>query len=206
MIIYKAENKINGNIYIGQTSETLKRRMHRHVIFSKKANNIYFYNALRKYGKDNFEWSILFNCLNKKELNQMERYFIACFNATNYVYNMTDGGGGRSGYKLSDDTKNKISLTNKNRIAPNKGVLHTEQTKEKIRLKATNRIVSLETRNKMSIIRKNKKGTYSSETKIKLSLARKKQIPPMLNHKHTESTKIKMSESAKKRWSLKKSL
>lgn len=38
-IIYKATNKINGKIYIGQTFQNLKRRINRHISSAKKGNN-----------------------------------------------------------------------------------------------------------------------------------------------------------------------
>ncbi|HRT03206.1 MAG TPA: GIY-YIG nuclease family protein [Candidatus Diapherotrites archaeon] len=54
-IIYCAENLLNGKRYIGQTIKSLAKRKSRHhseaFIFNKSGK---FYDALRKYGWDNF--------------------------------------------------------------------------------------------------------------------------------------------------------
>lgn len=52
-IIYKAENKITGKYYIGQTSNSLKKRINHHIY---RANNsgYYFHNAIKKYSKEKF--------------------------------------------------------------------------------------------------------------------------------------------------------
>ena len=45
MIIYKVKNKVDGKIYVGQTSQLLRARLSCHV-----CSNTYFGKALRKYG------------------------------------------------------------------------------------------------------------------------------------------------------------
>ena len=45
-IIYCAINRINGKVYIGQTIETLERRIIKHKSQAIKNKNIYFYNAI----------------------------------------------------------------------------------------------------------------------------------------------------------------
>jgi len=57
MIIYKAENRINGKIYIGQTTASLKKRIAGHLWETHK--NQVFSNALRKYGIQSFNFSII---------------------------------------------------------------------------------------------------------------------------------------------------
>lgn len=53
MIIYKATNKINGKVYIGQSHKSLEERMRRHKNDSIRQDS-YFYRAIRKYGWENF--------------------------------------------------------------------------------------------------------------------------------------------------------
>lgn len=74
-------------------------------------NNTHFYNAIQKYGWDNFEHIILEKNLSLEEANKREIFWIAYFNSTNpdYGYNIQAGG---------------------------KNSLHSETTKEKIRQKA----------------------------------------------------------------------
>lgn len=95
MIIYKALNKINNKVYIGQTVRSLEERMKGHKNASLDSDRKqYFYNAIRQHGWDNFEWSILKECSSIEELNESEKYFVKEFNSNNtdFGYNMTDGG------------------------------------------------------------------------------------------------------------------
>ena len=62
-IIYKATNLINKKVYIGQTVKTLKERIYKHLCEGKCPH---FYRALKKYGKDNFEWEIIKECEEQK--------------------------------------------------------------------------------------------------------------------------------------------
>jgi len=127
MIIYKVENKITKKVYIGQTKFSLNRRKTQHIIDCNKNNdNIYFYNAIRKYGIDSFEWKILCECKTKEELDEMEFHFIKQYNSLSpYGYNLTLGGEGTHGYKFSDAQKRKISKKLTGRIL-------SEETKKKI--------------------------------------------------------------------------
>ena len=86
-------NKIDGKCYIGQTTGLLKNRINRHVLDSKKKNNIYFHNAIIKYGSDNFKWCILEFCYSLEELNEKEQWYIKHYNSFgDNGYNMTTGG------------------------------------------------------------------------------------------------------------------
>lgn len=90
-IIYKIENKINHKIYIGQTRFTLERRIKEHF---KTYKNLHIDNALRKYGLDNFDISILEEVDNSR-LSEREIYWIAHFNCVSpNGYNNTFGGEG----------------------------------------------------------------------------------------------------------------
>ena len=57
MIIYKATNKINGKVYIGQTINSLEHRKsgHEREARYQKETSVYFHNALLKYGFYNFK-------------------------------------------------------------------------------------------------------------------------------------------------------
>ena len=77
MIIYKATNLINGKVYIGQTKKELKRRISEHKSELKlNGRNQLFYNALRKHGWYNFEWTIIDTANSREELNEKEIYWI----------------------------------------------------------------------------------------------------------------------------------
>ena len=77
MIIYKATNKINGKVYIGQTEKTLEHRKEVHHRDSERMDT-YFYRAIRKYGWENFEWEVIDDsATTREELNALEQYYIA---------------------------------------------------------------------------------------------------------------------------------
>jgi len=107
MIIYKAQNKISGKCYIGQTIKTLDTRKEQHIKFSKTNNSI-FYNALRSYGEDNFTWEIIEHVNSKQELNEREKYYINEYDSIRNGYNMVAGGtGGYNEYAVIANRKKR---------------------------------------------------------------------------------------------------
>jgi len=121
MIIYKVTNKINGKFYIGQTMRNLKKRIADHI--RKNNDGSYFHNALKKYGIDNFEWSIIEECDSKEELDEMEFHYIKQYDTYNNGYNLTLGGEyNPMSYKIY---RKKISESLKGHIV-------THETREKI--------------------------------------------------------------------------
>ena len=112
--IYKFVNKINKKIYIGQ-STNLEERYKSHKRNYNNPNsssfNTHFYNALRKYGFDNFDYEIIIQSesFSKEELNELEIYFIKKFDSFNSGYNMNIGGNFTSSKKKLDiETVEKI--------------------------------------------------------------------------------------------------
>lgn len=89
-IIYKITNKVNGKSYIGQTRYTLEFRWKQHL---HKKDNVYFHNAIHKYGKDNFQLEILEEC-DVELLDSREMYYINKYNTFKEGYNLTIGGDG----------------------------------------------------------------------------------------------------------------
>ena len=91
--IYKIENKINGKIYIGQ-SINIKIRWQQHKREAKcNRRNAPLYNALRKYGVDNFTFEVLEECP-QELLNEKEIFWIAHYksNDSDFGYNVLAGG------------------------------------------------------------------------------------------------------------------
>lgn len=100
--IYLIRNKVNGKIYIGQTSCTIRQRFNGHVANSRRADCVSIIDrAIAKYGKDNFDVTVLHTCEadSKRELKQMlndlEIKYISQFDSTNHLngYNISPGGG-----------------------------------------------------------------------------------------------------------------
>lgn len=92
-IIYKAINKINNKIYIGQTIRTLEDRKKEHA--HPKKDKIYlFQRAIMKYGFENFEWITIDYAFSQEELNIKEICWIQIYDSSNINkgYNLTKGG------------------------------------------------------------------------------------------------------------------
>jgi len=55
LVIYKITNIINGKIYVGKTTRSLKDRWNRHI-YDALSNRLdtHFSRAIRKYGPENF--------------------------------------------------------------------------------------------------------------------------------------------------------
>lgn len=107
-IIYKITNTINGKIYIGQTTRTLKQRMAEH----KSSTDTAIGHAINKYGLEKFHTEVVEECETLKELNEREVFWIAHYNCiAPHGYNLTTGG--KNGGALSAETKAKLSSINK---------------------------------------------------------------------------------------------
>ena len=129
-ILYKATNKINGKCYIGQTVTSLCTRKNKHFNAAfgsdKSKIDIYFYNAIRKYGKENFKWEVIAKDIPIDQLNLKEMKAIrAHFSFGKNGYNSNEGGGGNNGFKHNEETKRKLAVM---KI----GVHPSEETKRKL--------------------------------------------------------------------------
>lgn len=110
-IIYKIENKTNHKIYIGQTTQGLDQRKREHFYrFRRGERDHKLYLAFRKYGFDNFEFSVICSVLNPDYLNDLEIEFIAQYNSFHRGYNMNIGGN-----TVSESTKEKLRAMFKGR-------------------------------------------------------------------------------------------
>lgn len=109
MIIYLIENKLNGKKYVGQTVRDLDRRLYEHIFFDHSV----IHRAIDKYGWQNFEVSVIEECSSQEELNEREVYYIKKFGCmTPNGYNVVAGGNSTSGYKHTDEHKQKLRELN----------------------------------------------------------------------------------------------
>lgn len=100
--IYKCVCSVTGKIYIGQTIQNYKERWRCHIkdAFNKGSvsYNHHFHRAIRKYGEDNFQWTIIetISCTNLENLhnilNELEIKYIKQFDSYHSGYNSTKGG------------------------------------------------------------------------------------------------------------------
>lgn len=100
--VYKIENNINHKIYIGQTNN-LERRIkeHRH----DKRMNHPIYNAIHKYGWENFSVETLYF---GEDYNTKEKEYIKLYrsNEKEFGYNIQNGGQDSSG---ENNPKSKLT-------------------------------------------------------------------------------------------------
>lgn len=160
--IYSLENKINGKFYIGLTVNP-KRRLYLHSI-SSNANTV-ISKAIKKYGINNFSFTIIESWNNKKDAEEAEIFWIK-FLSTQVPngYNISAGGNiPLLGVKKSPESIEKW----RSKIVGRKW---TEEQKKKLK----GRKVSQEQRDKQSLRLKGKKLTwinynFSEETRRKIS-------------------------------------
>lgn len=114
MVIYKATSP-NNKVYIGLTRYSLEKRKYRHkcTMVSKKTRNYKFYNALNKYGFENFKWEVIDTASTYSELLKKEQYYIKLYDSKTNGYNSTIGGEGVVGNTVTIEQKLKYSESNK---------------------------------------------------------------------------------------------
>ena len=95
MYIYKATSKTTNKVYIGQSCQSLEKRMHQHLCraTTNYDPNNHFHNAIRKYGFLDFEFEVIEDNITSQEvLNEKEKYWIEYYNSYYDGYNSTFGG------------------------------------------------------------------------------------------------------------------
>lgn len=107
--IYKHTSP-NGKVYIGQTCQEPNKRWQNGKGYSY---NEYFSRAIQKYGWDNIKHEILKTKLTKDDADNVEKMYIALYQANNseFGYNQTEGGDGHTGFAPTEETRMKISST-----------------------------------------------------------------------------------------------
>ena len=102
-LIYCYINKINNKKYIGLTKRSLEQRERNHIseAYNKNSDkyNTPFKSAIRKYGIENFNKTILDYADTLEDANKKEKYYIKkyntyCYKKGGYGYNATEGGDG----------------------------------------------------------------------------------------------------------------
>lgn len=90
--IYKITNTKNNKVYIGQSLEILSRWKNHLKIYNNENYALYnrsLYKDMRKYGIENFQFSIVELCT-KEELSNKEKYWINFYNSFESGYNDSD--------------------------------------------------------------------------------------------------------------------
>lgn len=172
--IYLHRNKINGKCYVGQTCQSPHKRWnygYGYVQCSK------FYNAILKYGWDNFEHKILAK-VSDEDADELEKYYIKKYDCLDGGYNLDNGG--KLNKHHSEETKKKMSEKAKGRVISEK---QRKQTSERFKGKK----LSQEVKDKISKTNKGRK-PYEMTKEIKKHISQSKK-----GFRHTEESKLKIS-------------
>lgn len=135
-IVYLIKNLITDKVYVGYTKHSLEKRWKQHCSRAKKQINTPFYNAIRKYGENVWEKSIIYECNSISEVKQKEIELILEHNSYKNGYNATTGGDGNQGIKMSPESNYKRSIALKGIPRNHPGMLgkkHSKQTIEKMK-------------------------------------------------------------------------
>lgn len=136
--VYIHTNKTNGKKYVGQSSNVIERwRCGGKNYF----NSVKFFNAIKKYGWDNFTHEVLYDNLDKETANKIERELIKKYDSINSGYNIQEGGA----ISLTQESLDKMSKSLK------QGYIDHPERREKIRQKKLGSKDSEETKRKKSL-------------------------------------------------------
>jgi len=148
----------NNKKYIGITGQSVERRWQKGKGYAY-GNNVYFYNAIGKYGWENIRHIILFSKLSKEEAEQKEIDLIKEYKTSDRKFGYNLNNGGNSCGKHSEEYKKRMSKIQKNLWA------NDDKRKKKMSEIFTGRIMSEETKQKLREANLGKK--QSKETKEK---------------------------------------
>lgn len=175
-IVYRHTSP-TGKIYIGITNQQPQKRWKNGLGYS---DNPFFYNAIKKYGWENFTHEILYESLSAEDACRIEEELIAKHKSyeREYGYNIALGGEAN---KPTEQTKQKISLA--------------------VRSKWENEEYKKKTSQKMRGLKRSAEGRQNigaaQKKRFENPEERKKVSEAQIGKKRTESAKQKTSESLK---------
>lgn len=164
--VYMHINKQNNMRYVGITSQNVSVRWQNGNGYRKQPH---FWRAIQKYGWDGFEHIIVANGLTAEEAYGLEIELISKYKTTNNKYGYNKSVGGESGAKgVEHSEKNKAACSavlkrlwenpnfRESALLKLRESSQTEQARAKRAESNRNRVVTDETRRKMSENRKGK--------------------------------------------------
>lgn len=137
--VYRWINKLNGKQYLGSTSNGRRRLLTYFDDNSLRVANMPIYNAILKYGRDNFIFEIIEIC-QPDEAIQREQFYLDHFD---FEYNVLAKADSILGYKHTIETLCKMK--GRQNVL---GYKHSPETLDKLRESQLNQIHSLEDKEK----------------------------------------------------------
>ena len=125
-IVYKAVNKVTGEMYVGQTVRDLETRKREHISDSRREGFSPLCEAIREHGRESFKWNILCKCKDRRELAEKEELYIDYYDSVKNGYNVYPGR-----LHVTERTREKIREARKRQAPPRTGPM-SEEHKRKI--------------------------------------------------------------------------
>ena len=148
-IVYIHKNKINDKVYIGITSNSPMKRWGTNG--SQYKQNTHFYNAIQKYGWDNFEHLILFDDLTAQEASDKEVELIAEHKSNDMRFGYNQTSGGEYGTEISEETRKKMSNAKVGITTWTKGVKFSDEWRRNLSVSHKGRKITEEQKAKLRI-------------------------------------------------------
>lgn len=155
--------------YVGQTiNEEGRFKAHIYNAITRKDNS-HFYNAIRKYGLENFIYCVLEENILRENLNMKEQEWIEYYDSYYNGYNMTLGGDGVRRLVISEETRRKLSNSHKGRDVWNKGKhgIYSKETIKRMSESSKGKHQSYETKKKISNGLKGRPSPFKGKTSPK---------------------------------------
>lgn len=132
-VIYLITNTVNGNLYVGQTTKSSRKRFSQHKAASKipKPEGA-LHRAMKKYGFECFIMNEICSTNNIDFIDDLERFFIKEFNSLTIGHGYNCETGGSVNKHLSEEVKAQISLRSKGKPSGFKGKTFSEEIKNHI--------------------------------------------------------------------------
>jgi len=92
-VIYKAQNELTGEVYVGATSNYFDKRKLDHIERANRGESNKFHDAIGTYGVESFTWTQIDSANSTDELAQKEKEYILEYNSKDQGYNSDSGGG-----------------------------------------------------------------------------------------------------------------
>lgn len=187
--IYAIVNQTTRDMYVGSAVAVNRRwNAHRRALAKQCHYNQRLQRAYDKYGAQHFDWEIIEYVDNRFELIEREQFWMNFFAP---AYNGRPTANSPLGTKHSAETRAKMSAAAKKRV-------FSDEHKQNIS-KAKKGICTINEEQKKRLSELNKNKIISAETRAKISVT-------STGRYHTDEAKQKISVANKARWAARKGL
>lgn len=194
--VYKATNILNGKMYIGQAVDPGRRfAEHKSRDYEKCTSRSHIGRAIKKHGKENFEFKILCWCPDKAYADMVETKLIEAHDTRRVGYNICVGGEGtgsgdthpKFGRKESEETRRKKSIARLGGKNPNYGRVFSSEIRARMSIAKKGRNVTPEWAAKISAANKGKRRVSDEQMASAIKAAVEKTSHPVAATKGLET-------------------